>query len=191
MKQKLLYFITSIIFISCNNSEEMYSQIENYSFNSQKKELTDSIKTPLLDSMTRGTILDEWSQMYHGPYDETTTRTYTIVSPIGAGSLTITYKVDYEYGVRLIGAYDRALMDVGDIHSFTMQRNTNKYLVMANPNGVAGPINIVPSVDVPLKVVYCTISVRIQGEAGFFDYTDEPTNEIVQFYDSFNINNVY
>lgn len=157
----------------------------------KKKELTDSIKIPLIDTASNRTIPDEWSQMYQGPYDATTTRTYTIQSPVGAGTLTITYKVDYEYGVRLIGAYDRALMEVGDIHSITMQRNTNKYLVIANASGVAGPINIVPSVDVPLKVVYCTLGITIRGEAGFFNNTEEETNEFIQIHDSFNINNVY
>ena len=183
--------IVVIIVISCNNNEDLYLGVDSYSYDTKHKEVVDSIKIPIKDSTSTRTIPDEWSQMYHGPYPETTIRSYTIVSPVGAGSITITYKVDYEYGVRLIGAYDRALMSVGDIHSFSMQRNTNKYLIMTNPNGVAGPINIVPSVDVPLKVVYCTLSVKIQGESGFFEDSDEETNQIIQFYDNFNINNVY
>ena len=191
MKKSLMYCIAAIILVSCSQSEETYLCMENYSYDSKNKEIVDSIKIPLVDTNTMRTIPDKWSQMYHGPYEATTDRSYTITSPVGAGSITIKYKVDYDYGVKLIGAYDRVLMEVGDIYSFSMQRNTNKYLLMTNPNGVAGPINIVPSVDVPLKVVYCTISVRITGDSGFFDTSSEPTNEIVQFYDSFNINNVY
>ena len=131
---------------------------------------------------------DNWFDFYEEPQDGEIKGSYTIVSPIGQGSVSIEFTIKYEYAEKLFVHGNRALTRVHGVTT-KMTKNTQKYLIWQDGGSIVGPVNYQLSVLSPMNTLYLTIHGTLRGEGGFLDPYEDETNEQIQYYANFNINN--
>lgn len=132
---------------------------------------------------------DDWFDIYGEPQFGQISGSYTIVSPVpGVGNVSVKYVIKYEYSEKLIGPRNRALVAINSLTT-SMDRNTSKYLIWQDLGSLAGPVNYQLTIDNPMHMIYLTLYGKLTGEGGFIDPYSDETNEIIQYYANFNINN--
>lgn len=171
--------------VACSN------EIENLELNTQIAEemiiIGDTVSTASISPGNWDDLPDEWFDIYGEPQHGEIKGSYTIVSPIGAGNVTIEYVISYEYSEKLIGPRDPALIEINNVEAI-MKRNTPKYLVWQG-GALAGPVNFVHSVQSPQRFIDLRIYGSIIGEGGFFSTTETSTNHPVNYFTTYNLNN--
>ncbi len=174
--------------VACNN------EIENLELNAQIAEegmviIGDTVSVASVDGSGWENLPDEWFDYYQEPEEGEIKGTYTVISPVGQGTVDIHYTISYLYSEKLFVSRNRALIKINGVTT-SMQRNTPKYLMWREAGTLVSPVNFQLSVIAPQNKIYLTLHGYLVGEQSFFEANStEEANESVTHYATFNINN--